>query len=101
MMPVTVHPDCAARRTRRVPRLMRSGVLLLIASATLGALADPGHRPEEEHRHADHGHGRGNPHWRGPEARYAQPVYVPAPEYYQPQPSPGISLFLPLELIRR
>jgi hypothetical protein len=29
---------------------------------------------------------------------YAQPVYVPPPIYYAPQPSPGISLFFPLNL---
>ena len=29
---------------------------------------------------------------------YSQPVYVPPPVYYTPQPSPGISLFFPLDL---
>ena len=29
---------------------------------------------------------------------YAQPVYVPPPVYYPRQQSPGISLFLPLNL---
>jgi hypothetical protein len=29
---------------------------------------------------------------------YAQPVYAPPPVYYAPQPSPGISLFLPLNI---
>jgi len=28
---------------------------------------------------------------------YSQPVYVPPPVYYRPQPSPGISLFFPLD----
>jgi hypothetical protein len=30
--------------------------------------------------------------------RYSQPVYVPPPVYYEPQPSPGISLFFPLDI---
>jgi hypothetical protein len=29
---------------------------------------------------------------------YAQPVYAPPPVYYAPQPSPGISLFFPLDI---
>lgn len=29
---------------------------------------------------------------------YSRPVYVPAPVYYPPPPSPGISLFFPLDL---
>jgi hypothetical protein len=28
---------------------------------------------------------------------YAQPVYVPPPVYYEPQQSPGITLFFPLD----
>ena len=32
--------------------------------------------------------------------RYEQPVYVPAPVYYEPRQSPGISLFFPLDLRR-
>jgi hypothetical protein len=42
--------------------------------------------------------------WRRPEYRhpytYAQPVYVPPPVYDEPRPSPGISLFFPLDLRR-
>lgn len=30
--------------------------------------------------------------------RYAAPVYAPAPIYYPPQPSPGFSLFFPLDI---
>jgi hypothetical protein len=29
---------------------------------------------------------------------YAQPVYAPPPVYYAPEPSPGISIFLPLDI---
>jgi hypothetical protein len=32
--------------------------------------------------------------------RYSQPVYAPSPVYYAPQPSPGISLFFPLDFRR-
>jgi len=31
---------------------------------------------------------------------YSQPVYAPPPVYYEPQPSPGISFFFPLDLRR-
>jgi hypothetical protein len=30
--------------------------------------------------------------------RYSQPVYAPPPVYYEPQQSPGISLFFPLDI---
>jgi hypothetical protein len=30
--------------------------------------------------------------------RYSQPVYAPPPVYYEPRPSPGISLFFPLDI---
>lgn len=58
-------------------------------------------------RHGDHGQ-RGE--WRGNREgygygtdyrqpyTYAQPVYVPPPVYYEPRPSPGISLFFPLDI---
>ena len=29
---------------------------------------------------------------------YSQPVYAPPPVYYEPQQSPGISLFFPLDI---
>ena len=29
---------------------------------------------------------------------YAQPVYAPPPVYYPPMPTPGVSLFFPIEL---
>ena len=31
---------------------------------------------------------------------YSAPVYAPPPVYYAPQPSPGISLFFPLDIRR-
>jgi hypothetical protein len=30
--------------------------------------------------------------------RYSEPVYAPPPVYYDPRPSPGISLFFPLDI---
>jgi hypothetical protein len=48
-----------------------------------------------DHRVAEHGGNR-----YGRDYSYAQPVYVPAPVYRQPRPSPGISVFLPLDLRR-
>ncbi len=60
--------------------------------------------------HGGHGHGRqGHGHFHGNRYRgeyqrgygYAQPVYVPEPVYYDvPPPSPGISLFFPLDFRR-
>jgi hypothetical protein len=29
---------------------------------------------------------------------YAQPYYAPAPVYYAPQPSAGITLFIPINI---
>jgi len=88
--------------------LFSAAMLTAIVSAS-GAFADPGRgqqdRDHEQRRGDDHrGDDRrgGRQHrpvyHRGPDIRYAQPVYVPAPEYYPPQQSPGISLFLPLDL---
>ena len=65
-----------------------------------------------DHRHDDYGHNDGYRHreWRDADCGYiyrpyypqpylyAQPVYVPPPVYYAPRPSPGISLFFPLDL---
>lgn len=39
------------------------------------------------------------PEYRRP-YNYAQPVYIPPPVYYEPQQSPGISLFFPLDFRR-
>ncbi|HSY29411.1 MAG TPA: hypothetical protein VK832_18015 [Burkholderiaceae bacterium] len=51
----------------------------------------------------DHGRGdRGHRDWHDHRGAYvyAQPVYAPPTVYVAPQPSPGISLFLPI-VIRR
>lgn len=54
-------------------------------------------------RHGDHGQRgdrEGYGYWPGYQApyTYAQPVYVPPPVYEEPRPSPGISLFFPLDI---
>jgi hypothetical protein len=54
-----------------------------------GQRASRGDRERHDQRH-DH---------RRP-YNYAQPVYVPPPVYYEPQQSPGISLFFPLDFRR-
>ncbi len=62
------------------------------------ALARDDRDHDRDHRHDRH-------EWRGDHhgywQPYAQPVYVPPPVYYQPRQSPGISLFLPLDLRHR
>jgi hypothetical protein len=48
---------------------------------------------QKERHHADRGQREhAKPHY------YPAPVYVPPPVYYPPQQSPGISLFLPLDI---
>jgi Ni/Co efflux regulator RcnB len=47
--------------------------------------------------HGDRGRYGYRPEYRHP-YRFAQPVYVPPPVYYPPPPSPGVSLFFPLEI---
>jgi len=62
-------------------------------------------RHGENNWHGDHerndNRGEYRPEYR-PEYRhpyvYEHPVYAPAPVYYPPQPSPGVSLFFPLDI---
>lgn len=88
---------------------MASAVMTLSISP---ALADRDGNHGRGDRHGKHS----QKHWRGdhdgyrqanrykrtyPQPYYyAQPVYVPPPVYYEPQRSPGISLFFPLDLRR-
>ncbi len=92
-------------------------VLALAAVAGLvmvPAFGDEHNRQGQGHGQG-HGQGRGGDHgnnryahgggYYGHDNRdnyypyaYAQPVYAPPPVYYPPMPSPGISLFFPLEL---
>lgn len=74
------------------------------------ALADRGNGHGRGNRGGGHHHqewrgnqgdyGRFRPGYQQPYYNYAQPVYVPPPVYFAPQQSPGISLFLPLNLHR-
>lgn len=97
-------------------------IALAFASLISGLSISPAFA--DKHDGHDNGNRHGNKHgqreWRGdrdgyrdgyrggyyyrPEYRqpyiYAQPVYVPPPVYYEPQQSPGISLFFPLDLRR-
>ena len=72
------------------------------------AFADKNDGHDKGDQHGNRGHagqrsdhdGNGHrPDHRRPNG-YAQPVYVPPPVYYEPQQSPGISLFFPLDLRR-
>jgi hypothetical protein len=80
---------------------------------TLPAYADHndqgGHNRGQEGNQGQHGNGHYQHDGRHHDNRreggpgyypymYAQPVYVPPPVYYPPMPSPGISLFFPIEL---
>lgn len=51
-------------------------------------------------RHWGRDRGEDRRHWRDYRQPYGyeQPVYVPPPAYYPPQPSPGINVFIPLDL---
>jgi len=67
------------------------------------AFADKNDGHGQGARHVNQGqrasHGYNRPEYRRP-YNYAQPVYVPQPVYYEPQQSPGISLFFPLDFRR-
>lgn len=81
-------------------------VLALACAGVLGLSAAPAfaqnHNGRDNHgnngRHGNNGwHNGHDRNWRG-HGYQPQPVYVPPPVYYPPQPSPGISLFLPLNI---
>jgi hypothetical protein len=102
----------ARNATPAISKIMISLVFATMvgAIATGPALArDDGRRDERQDQgrrdeHPDEGRQRGESHNdrdRHESQRpyhYAQPVYVPPPVYYAPQPSPGISLFFPLDI---
>jgi|ERR1035438_2113661 hypothetical protein len=89
----------------------RKVVLALALATVMGAMSispaladtnDGRDRQNQRHWRGDHRDGYYNgyrPQYRRPYV-YAQPVYVPPPVYYEPRQSPGISLFLPLDLRR-
>ncbi len=77
---------------------------LLGAAGIAPAMADRDDRGGEHRRmdrHSQHrGHAYGHEYRQPYSYRYAQPIYVPPPVYYEPRQSPGISLFLPLDTRR-
>ena len=93
---------------RQLPMLL-AAACMLAAAFSAPAFADDRNRnspPRERmskggNEHRDQRGNRDRRHFR-PDYRapysYAQPVYVPPPVYYEPQRSPGISLFFPLDL---
>jgi hypothetical protein len=99
------------------PTIGRIALALAVASAVGGfsiapAFGDNDGRKENRDNGARNGdrHGDRNLRERGPAYRpgyrprnphpyyYSAPVYAPPAVYYPPQPSPGISLFFPLDV---
>jgi hypothetical protein len=84
------------------------GLALALALSFLpmsSAFAEHGNGQGRGNRHGNHGHqqwhgDRDGYAYRQPYS-YAQPIYVPPPVYYAPLPSPGISLFFPLDFRHR
>jgi hypothetical protein len=99
------------------PTLSKIVIALAVASVMGGASMTPAFGQDRERRdnrrdngwrHNDNRHD--DRYWREhqrvyrPVYRhpyyYSQPVYAPPPVYYPPQPSPGFSLFFPLDVRR-
>ena len=95
-----------AQRPVRISALLAFLALAMSLGAEPVAQAAPDEHQREDHdearrgEHRDAGHDRRRGHDRVPEYRYAQPVYAPPAEYYQPPQSPGVTLFLPFDLRR-
>lgn len=108
---------------RRTDILKMAGHKLLlplaVAAAACSLFMTPAMAQHDDYRGRDYNHGhadhRGHEGWRddreyrrGYDERrwrdqhhpyyYAQPVYVPPAVYVEPQPSAGISIFLPIHL---
>ena len=88
------------------PAISKTVMALAVASvmgamAVIPALA----RDDDRRGHRDNGRHHGERHEYRPVYRqpyyYSEPVYAPPPVYYAPQQSPGISIFLPLDIHRR
>lgn len=71
---------------------LRPAGKVAVAIAAALAIAGFGMTPAYADEHDSRGHERHHAH------HYVArpPAYVPAPVYYAPQPSPGISLFVPI-----
>ena len=103
------------RRSRFLSPRHGKALMALIASSVVCGIAGismmPAHADDndkhDQHQdrgqHKDQGHGDKDHHdqdrRRHEEPRYyPQPVYAPPPVYYPSQQSPGISLFVPLDI---
>jgi len=69
----------------------------LVVAAAIGTLAAAPAFARGHRDHHDHDHDRGG----FAVGVYSDPVYVPEPVYYDPVPSPGISISVPLNLHHR
>jgi hypothetical protein len=92
-------------------------VLALAVAAVMGAMATTPALAKDNHQ-GRHDNGLHKGQWKNDRDRndwrpayqpayrqaypqsyyYAEPVYVPPPVYYAPQQSPGVSIFLPLNI---
>jgi hypothetical protein len=81
-------------RNLKIGRIGAAVVIAAVAGSMVATAAFADRRDDHRWRGHERGWGRGYP---APYV-YAQPVYVPPPVYYPPQPSPGVSLFVPLNL---
>jgi hypothetical protein len=92
-------PTQASRNARSI---LGKLVLALVCATALSGMAATPAFARDDHRDDHRNNGRHEGHdrnWRGNGYGYqSQPVYVPPPVYYAPRPSPGISLFLPLNI---
>jgi hypothetical protein len=98
MLTSTIHNGNTSRKPVRL-------AMALVLAAALGSLAAAPALARDEHGGGhqargghDHGHDRGHGGGGFDVGVYADPVYAPAPVYYDPQPSPGISVMLPLNV---
>jgi hypothetical protein len=88
-------------RTGNSGRKSTGLAMALILASALGAVAATPALARDDHGHHgghDRGHGHDHDHGGFGVGIYADPVYVPPPVYYDPQPSPGISIALPLNI---
>ena len=85
---------------RKIGKL--SGTVILATAMTVSVMASA-----FADRYDDRGYAVGHHHRRHQTYHYvqpaypyyyAQPVYAPPPVYYAPEPSPGVSLFFPINI---